>query len=68
MSTVCAEMEIGSAITKMIAKNRDVILILKFFFITLPQMRFCDIRCTIHVVRWIVHWNHSYLRKDKIKF
>lgn len=35
MSTVCAEMEIGSAITKMIAKNRDVILILKFFFITL---------------------------------
>ncbi len=49
-------MEIGSAITKMIAKNRDVI------------MRFCDIRCTIHVVRWIVHWNHSYLRKDKIKF
>lgn len=36
MSTVYAEMEIGSAITKMIAKNRDVILILKFFFITLP--------------------------------
>lgn len=37
MSTACAEMEIGSAITKMIAKNRDVILILKFFFITLPS-------------------------------
>ena len=65
MSTVCAEMEIGSAITKMIAKNRDVILILKFFFITLPPN---EILCTIHVVRWIVHWNHSYLRKDKIKF
>ena len=32
-------------------------------------MRFCDIRCTIHVVRWIVHWNLTpILEKTKLNF